>query len=171
MVTGECRAAVDTVMNVRILRNVVNFLNSWVTGDFWRRTQLYEVSMLAENGDVSVVRGCHVRGADHNCFSRCDLTGTGHWIHLAYNQSSHRVLWNYFCYSRSQACVLNHTSLHSGRCVHGNITWHRGHILFIYVLVGWGQRSGQATMLQTGRSRVRFPMRWFFKFTKSFRPH
>jgi hypothetical protein len=82
------------------------------------------VSLLAENA----WRECRV-GAEHNCFSRRD------WIHLAYNQSSHRVLWNYFCYSRSQACVLNHTSLHSGRCVHGNITWQRGHILFIYELV------------------------------------
>jgi hypothetical protein len=37
----QCRAFVNTVMNLRVLWNVWKFLSSWATGGFSRRAQLH----------------------------------------------------------------------------------------------------------------------------------
>jgi hypothetical protein len=42
----QWRAFVDTVINIRVPYNAGNFLNSYKTGGFSRRTQLHEVSSL-----------------------------------------------------------------------------------------------------------------------------
>jgi hypothetical protein len=49
-------------------------------------------------------------------------------------------------------------------------TWFK-YCFSISFYLGKRQRSGLGTVLQTLRSRVRYLMRWFIKFTLSFRPH
>jgi hypothetical protein len=42
----QWRAVVNTVINLRVPWNIVNFLNGWATGDFSRRTHLFMLKSL-----------------------------------------------------------------------------------------------------------------------------